>query len=395
MDQTPFSFGQLVGGNGFVNRKADLERLHRNVSQGVNTFLIAPRRWGKTSLVHQLSAQYGSEKLVFCHIDLFSIREENEFFETLSKAVINATHNKLEHALDSLRKWLSNITPKISFGQYPDQELGIEFDFVNQQLDLGALLDLPERLAESKNIRLVLCFDEFQNIEYLSDSLPFQKLLRSHWQKHQHVTYLLYGSKRHMLTQLFEKQSYPFFKFGQVLYLDKIPAIEFENYLVEQFVAHKKKITKKQAKAVVQLMDNKPYYVQQFAFILFNHTSKKVDDHALDTAFQEFITQGLALYQHLFESLSNMQINLMHALVRQDPRPMNSHAYLKEYRLKSSGNVTRSLQGLEDKEIIDRFGTKIDIIDPGFRLWWQECLHARRPLQKLVFEQALLQSQPA
>jgi uncharacterized protein len=394
MEAMPFQFGQLVGGQGFVNRKADLEHLHKTLSQGVNTILIAPRRWGKTSLVHQLSRQYSSEKLVFCHIDLFSVRDEKAFFELLGKAVINATHSKLESAIDSLRQWLSNITPKISLAQYPEQELGIEFDLSNQKLDPSALLNLPEKIAQAKNIRLVMCFDEFQNIEYLTDSLPFQKLLRSHWQKHQHVTYLLYGSKRHMLMQLFEKQSYPFYKFGQVMYLDKIPAPEFEKYIVEQFDLHHKHITKKQAKAMVRLMDNKPYYVQQLAFILFNNTQTKVDAAILNASLQALLTQSFALYQHLFEGLSNMQVNLMHALVRKDPRSLYSHDFIKDYQLKSSANVTRSLQGLEDKEIIDRFDGNIDITDPGFRIWWRQCLQGRKALDQVDFEQALRQSQP-
>jgi predicted transcriptional regulator len=394
MESTPFQFGQLAAGQGFVNRTVDLAHLHITLSQGVNTILIAPRRWGKTSLVHHLSRQYGSEKLVFCHIDLYSVRDEKAFFELLGKTVINATHNKLESALDSLRQWLSNMSPKISLGQYPDQELGIEFDFSTDKIDPSALLNLPEKIAQAKNIRLVLCFDEFQNIEYLTDSLPFQKLLRSHWQKHQQVTYLLYGRKRHMLMELFEKQSYPFYKFGQVVYLDKIPAAEFEHYIYTQFAQHNKKITKKQAKAVVQLMDNKPYHVQQLAFILFNQTQTQVDAEALNRSLQSLLTQGLALYQHLFESLSNMQVKLMNALVKNDSRSLYSHELIKDYQLKSSANVTRSLQGLEDKEIIDRFDGSIDINDPGFRIWWRQCLIGLKGLDKVNFEQALRQSQP-
>lgn len=395
MEKVSFQFGQLMDSHSFVNRKADLERLHRNLSQGIHTILIAPRRWGKSSLVHELSRRYKSQQLVFCHIDLFSMREENEFFEILSRSVINATHSKIEHAIDNLRKWASHISPRISLGQYPDQELGIDFDFRMQPIDKGALLDLPEKIAQEKNIRLVLCIDEFQNIEHLSESLPFQKLLRSHWQRHKNVSYLLYGSKRHMLSQLFQKQSFPFFKFGQVIYLDKIPAEEFRAHLLSGFAQQNKYITPDQADAVIELMLNQPYYVQQFAFLLLNHTEKEVTLNSLDKAMREFIGQGLPFYQRMFESLSNMQINLMYALAAGDPRPMNSHAFLRDYRLNSSANVTRALQGLEEKEIIDRFGKGIEIMDPGFRLWWQLCLQQRRSIAQLTFNDALRQSHPA
>lgn len=389
MGKHPFQFGQLMDSQSFVNRKTDLERLHRNLSQGIHSVLIAPRRWGKSSLVNELAVRYKSPELVFCQIDLFSMREENEFFEILSRAVVNATHTKIEHAIDNLRRWASHIAPRISLTHYPDHELGIDFDFRNQSIDKSSLLDLPEQIAKEKNIRLVLCVDEFQNIEYLSESLPFQKLLRSHWQRHKHVSYLLYGSKRHMLSQLFQKQSFPFYKFGQVMYLEKIPAVEFQQHLVNGFKEQGKSITADQADAVIQLMLNQPYYVQQFAFLLLNHTGTTVNLSSLDKTMQEFISQGYPFYQRMFESLSNMQVNLMNALAAGDPRPMNSNAFLRDYRLNSSANVTRALQGLEEKEIIDRFGKSIEIMDPGFRLWWQLCLQQRRPIAQVTFNDAL------
>lgn len=389
MGKHPFQFGQLMDSQSFVNRKTDLERLHRNLSQGIHSVLIAPRRWGKSSLVNELAVRYKSPELVFCQIDLFSMREENEFFEILSRAVVNATHTKIEHAIDNLRRWASHIAPRISLTQFPDHELGIDFDFRNQSIDKSSLLDLPEQIAKEKNIRLVLCVDEFQNIEHLSESLPFQKLLRSHWQRHKHVSYLLYGSKRHMLSQLFQKQSFPFFKFGQVMYLEKIPAVEFQQHLVKGFQAQGKSITADQADAVIELMLNQPYYVQQFAFLLLNHTDTTVNLSSLDKAMQEFISQGYPFYQRMFESLSNMQVNLMNALAAGDPRPMNSNVFLRDYRLNSSANVTRALQGLEEKEIIDRFGKTIEIMDPGFKLWWQLCLQQRRAIAQLTFNDAL------
>ncbi len=395
MEKPPFQFGHLMDSQSFVNRKADMERLHRNLSQGINTILIAPRRWGKSSLVNELARRYQSPQLVFCQIDLFSMREENDFFEILSRAVINATHSKIEHAIDNLRRWASNIAPRISLAHYPDQELGIDFDFRSQPIDKSLLLNLAERIATEKNIRLVLCVGEFQNIEHLNESVAFQKLLRSHWQRHKNVSYLLYGSKRHMLSQLFQKQSYPFYKFGQVIYLDKIPADEFRTHLLEGFEKQGKRITVGQAESVIELMLNQPYYVQQFAFLLFNHTQKEVTLESLNQAMREFIGQGYPFYQRMFESLSSMQINLMHALAAGDPRPMNSHAFVRDYRLNSSANVTRALQGLEEKEIIDRFGKGIEIMDPGFRLWWQLCLQQRRSIANITFNDALRQSHPA
>lgn len=48
------------------------------------------------------------------------------------------------------------------------------------------------------------------------------KHLRSHWQRHGHVAYCLYGSKRHMMLEVFTNPSMPFYKFGNLMFLKKI-----------------------------------------------------------------------------------------------------------------------------------------------------------------------------
>gem|GEM_PF-5538589 len=72
-------------------------------------------------------------KCWFCNINLFDVHNGPVFFELLGKAVTNASRSKLENASNSLSKWVSNLTPKISLVQCPDQALGIKFYFTDQK----------------------------------------------------------------------------------------------------------------------------------------------------------------------------------------------------------------------------------------------------------------------
>ena len=83
------------------------------------------------------------------------------------------------------------------------------------------VLRLPEMIARSKGCHIVVCIDEFQQIGDFPDSLTFQKKLRSVWQLQSHVSYCLYGSKKHMMEQMFQNASYPFYRFGDFFYLNK------------------------------------------------------------------------------------------------------------------------------------------------------------------------------
>ena len=89
-------------------------------------------------------------------------------------------------------------------------------------LNPDEVLDLAEKIAREKGLKVVVCVDEFQNIAEFSEPGYFQKKLRSHWQHHQHVAYCLYGSKRHMMLDVFTNASKPFYKFGNLLFLNKI-----------------------------------------------------------------------------------------------------------------------------------------------------------------------------
>lgn len=367
----PFLYGGILEEQHFVNREKDIVRLGKTLEGGVNTILMAPRRWGKSSLVRALIKQEArNPRVKYCHIDMFEVRSEEGFYEILSREIIKSVYNKAEQALKGIAQWLGNIQPKMGINTHHGEGFDLSFDFKFYKPDPEKILNLAEKIAKEKNIRIVICIDEFQNIESLDNSLAFQKLLRSFWQQHQNVSYLLYGSKRHMLSQLFEKQSWPFYRFGEVFYLEKIPEKEFQNYILRQFKKHNKKISPSQARRIIQLMRNTPYHVQQFAHIVFTICGEEVTDELIEKqAIEELFMRNDQLYRLQFEQLSGMQINMLNVLAYEEKRPHNSVEVLMEYGLKSSGNVSRAMKGLEDKEVIDRFGPEIEFIDPGFKLW--------------------------
>ena len=51
----PFYFGTWVNTGDFCNRTQEMDELQRDVDAGMNVLLYAPRRYGKTSLLKQLT----------------------------------------------------------------------------------------------------------------------------------------------------------------------------------------------------------------------------------------------------------------------------------------------------------------------------------------------------
>ena len=78
------------------------------------------------------------------------------------------------------------------------------------------ILNLPERIAKEQGVRLVVCIDEFQQIGEFTDSLTIQKRLRGVWQHHQNVSYCFFGSKKHLMENIFQSRRMPFYQFGEI-----------------------------------------------------------------------------------------------------------------------------------------------------------------------------------
>ncbi len=368
---TPFYFGQVVSKENFVNRRVQLERFKQEVKSGIHQILISPRRWGKSSFVKQAMTESIKDKtLVYCFIDLFSIRSEQEFFETLSRRIVAVTHTKSDEVLKSIGQFLKGLKPRLEMSPDPTLSYNIKFEWEKNSKNFDEILNFPEKLAIQKKIRLVICLDEFQNVSEFTNGLQFQKLLRSQWQHHKNVTYCLYGSKRSMMSELFEKQKMPFYRFGTTFYLDKIKKEEFVDYIIQRFDFTSKKINSTLAEKIVNLMERHPYYVQQFSHFVWIETKKIATDLEFQKAIDLLFVFNSILYQKIFEDLSNQQINLLKVLVFENEKvQLTSKNIIQKYQLGTSATVLRSLAALEKKEVIDRFTSQIEFIDPGFKFW--------------------------
>jgi hypothetical protein len=365
----PFVFGKLAGKNTFTNRKRDIEELSSLINNGISTILISPRRWGKSSLVQRVKEKMERQpEIRFCMIDMFSIASEEEFYRVYAKSVIQSSSNKMEEWLAAIKRFLENVSPRISFGVDPVNDFDISLDYEERRTQ-EEVLNLPERLACHKGVNLVICLDEFQNIEFFDKPREFQKKLRAQFQRHEHVTYLMYGSKRHMMANLFSSRSMPFYKFGEVIYLDKIGLQDWIAFISKQFSKSGKNISAEFAGHIADRVECHPYYVQQFSYHVWELTKEKVTGLTLMAAMETMLDRNSLLFEREFEQLSKIQIYLVRAIASGYQAKLMTKKVIKQFALSSSAAVASGLAGLEKKEIIDRFTKNIEFVDPLFGIW--------------------------
>lgn len=369
MGNKPFVFGVATSGDNFTDRKKETERLLMNFQYGVNTVLISPRRWGKTSLVKKVCGLAQSENLKVVYIDIFSCRSDREFYDTFATAVIKQTSSKLDEWIETAKLFLSRITPKISISPNPTTDFSISLEMNPKSENIDDILQLPEKIAQKKNCKIVICIDEFQQIAEFSDSKTFQKRLRTIWQLQKDVSYCLFGSKKHLMNELFEKKSYPFYKFGDAIYLQKIGTADWVEYICNRFEKTGKHISEELAERICKIVDNHSSYVQQLSWLVWVHTDETATENNFKEAYQDLIDQNTPLFKKQTESLTTYQMNFLRAIVGGVESEFTKQEVLTEYQLGSSANVSIVKRALEKKELIEIEKRKISIPDPILKEW--------------------------
>lgn len=371
MENKPFVFGVAASGDNFTDRESETVRLLTNFRSGVNTVLISPRRWGKTSLVRKVCRLAQTDELKIVYLDIFSCRSDADFYDAFASAVLKQTSTKVEEWMENIRQFLSRISPKISLGADPAADFSLSLELTPKREDIDEILQLPEKIAEKKGCRIVVCIDEFQQIGEFKDSKTFQKRLRSVWQLQKHVSYCLFGSKKHLMNELFERKSLPFYKFGDAIYLQKIATADWVGYIRSRFEATGKSIPAELAEEICRRVDNHSSYVQQLAWLVWTRTGKEATRQELEAAFQDIIDQNTPLFEKQTESLTSFQMNFLRAIIDGVHSEFTTQEVMRKYQLGSSANVSIIKRALIKKELIEIDKRKAVIPDPIMKVWLQ------------------------
>ena len=369
-NEVPFVFGVRVEGDTFTDRKEETNRLKMNFLYGVNTILISPRRMGKTSLVEKVSSMVECESLKIAKIDAFGCRSENDFINAFATAVVRATSTKWEEWIENTKTFLSRFIPKISIGQDPLSDFSIALEYNKSNTVTEDILQLPETIAKQKGIKIVICIDEFQQIADFPDSLTFQKKLRSIWQLQRNVSYCLYGSKKHMMETMFQSQSHPFYRFGDIFYLNKIAESDWVEFICNRFKVTGKEISPELATEICNVTDRYSSYVQQLSWLVWLRTTFRATKEDVEYGIAHMLDACEPLFIQQTESLSSYQMNFLRALTDGVTTGFTRSEVLNNYQLGTAANISRLKKALMEKDLIALTAPKkLQISDPILALW--------------------------
>lgn len=368
-----FVYGTAVTDYNFTGRSEETRRLKANFTAGINSILISPRRYGKTSLVDHVCRNLNREDIIIVRLDIFGCKTEYDFYNALAVAVLKQTASKLQLWMEEARDFLVRLTPKIGIPVDPVSEISVSLGITPETHSPEEVLNMVEVIAKRKNRHIVVCIDEFQQVGEFENTKQVQARLRTAWQHHHYTSYCLYGSKRHTMSKNFLNRSMPFYQFGDLLWLEKIPTSDWMDYIISHFEAVGKHISEHIVERICEAVDNYPSYVQHLSSIILNRLPDggTATEEMMSPAISELISTNEALYIQQVEPLSAYQMNLLKAIVSDIHSGYNEKRIRSMFALGSPSNLVRLRDALIERDLIYSEMRQLYLTDPVFGLWFK------------------------
>lgn len=363
----PFAYGTIVTAGQFYDREEECVKLVDTLSGGNNMILYAPRRYGKTSLVFRVIEQLEKQGFLCIYFDFMPVFSVDSFVRLYTKAISKKISNP-NIFVRNVMSTIKSIRPILAFGQDGNPEFTI--DFANIEIDetvISELLDLPEKLA-GKSKRVIVFFDEFQEVEKLKQ-IKFEALLRSKIQQQQKINYLFFGSKTHLLAEMFNDKKRAFYNSALQMSIGSLPKHDSIRFLQYNFSASKISIDDETAKYLIHAAANIPHYIQLLASEVWQkavNTIPVIKKELIDECVKNVVFHKSDYYMELYGRQSQSRKELLRALTLEGTNVFSS-AYIKKHRLPTAATLQRAVKELINEGIIEKTDNRYYISDPFFK----------------------------
>ena len=369
----PFTFGDLALDDAFTNRAAELKALRSDVVNGQNVALVAPRRYGKTSLLRKVAQQLLRKGVLVAEVDLMKTPSKEKLAGRLARAIHDDVASPLVRARERLRVFSGlRLTPTVTIDP-EDGTPSFSFTATHRPDDLDAtiehLLELPARLAAERGKRVALVFDEFQEVTEIDPKLP--ALMRAVFQEQRDVAHVYAGSRRDVMRRLFTHENEPFFRSAKVMELGRIDVGEFARFVEQQFARTDRRLADGVAASLLAVTRGHPYGTQELAYALWEEvpegfTATPAD---LERAVGAVVRSENAHFTLAWDGASRAQRLVLQALAV-EPGPVFGGGYRLRRQLPAASTVQRAVEQLTADELVERRPEGgFEIAEPFLREW--------------------------
>ena len=372
MNKIPFEYGSIAENEYFIDRIEDRRDLKTFLGGGINVMLISPRRWGKSSLVKAAMEELKQEQkdIRVCYLDAFKIFSEEEFYNKFASAILQGVSSTMEKRWADIVKFVQSISPSLTINSDPVNAVEVNLNFKPLKESAEEILNLPEKIAKAKGIHVIVCIDEFQQLANLPDWKRLEGTMRSVWQGQHSTTYCLYGSKRHMMMDIFGNSKNPFYRFGQMMTLKKIAKEYWKPFIHDSFYNYGKSISNEMIERICNAVQCHSWYMQQFCFLIWTRTATEVTEEIYQSQLTKLLDTNADMFITDIDGMPASQIAFLRAVCMGETH-FNAQQVVAEYGLGAPRTITKNKKTLVERDFIEKSGDGFKMVDPVFELWFK------------------------
>lgn len=243
----------------FCNRTSERKTLKASIENHENLVIIAPRRYGKTSLIAQVLKE---NQFAGASIDFFFALNQAEVKKSIADGaakIISKLLPSSASACENIINKVKAINPKLTFNFF-GQKLEISSKQSANKSISEILLALEHFALETKK-SCVIVFDEFQQIAELKENHAIEAEIRHAVERSQRVSYIFCGSKRHLLNEMFSDRSRPLYHLCDLMTIERISTDCYRAFLLSMSRQRWHEILHDDImNEIITLTENHPYY---------------------------------------------------------------------------------------------------------------------------------------
>lgn len=360
----------LATGEAFYDRVIERSALRQNIDHVRHTALIAPRRFGKTSLIKKVLEDDNTPHIWLDFMAITSKEEAHQrFLNHISDLIIKIVQGE-EALLKKMLNYFVKLKPEMTIG-IPGV-LGLSFKLEkSSSADLIEALLTLDRLAQDYQLRLAIVCDEFQEIIHIDQEATLQASIRHAAERAQAVTYLFSGSKHRPLRRLFSGKENPLYSLCELFTLDRVQEQDYRDYLQhEALLRWEQSLDEDVLKKIFEYTDFYPKYINALCSKLW--FSESMPTTALvDQLWENYI---FSKKTDIVEELSDLTLNQRRLL-----RYLCYHPTITPYGYEVSKSAGLSVSAIQvalpvlmDKDFVVETEQGYRVLDPTFKYYFDK-----------------------
>lgn len=374
----PFVFGESVPADdpdGLADREEELSLLLRSMAGGRNVIVIAPRRYGKTSLIKRAVVEARSSGGRSGWVSLGDCTSPRDVAETLLAGVLSGPATWGQRMQSGVRRRLEALGAGVRLRSGP-AEYEAEVSVSLRPSEEGwrdTIADVLRTLRDAREDGRPVSFavDEFQAAHEIDPAIP--AVVKRIGDELEGISLVLSGSKRHLMEQLTSGGAAPLARIGTMMALPKIPRDAMVDFLVRRASHGGKLLAEPVAGAIYDAADGIPNECQQIAWFAFEIAGRRITTESLGNAIALLLRQTRFEYEGLLERASPAGRRLLKVLAADAPvTSLASRAMVDRVEVANASSVSAALRALQRDDLIEQGPDGWRIANPLFALWLRE-----------------------